>query len=61
MINIESDFATGNGAHSSGYDIWVDNVKLPNTYFCNTDNNFLIQSSTRSSAKFTSMLDWAVL
>ncbi|HRG22254.1 MAG TPA: FISUMP domain-containing protein [Saprospiraceae bacterium] len=47
VINIGSDFASGNGPHSRGYDIWVDNNKLPNTYFCNTDNNFLIQSSNQ--------------
>ena len=47
VLNIGSDFATGNGAHSGGYNIWVDNNQLPNTYFCNTDNAFLIQSSNQ--------------
>ncbi len=47
VINIQSDFAGPGGAHSAGYDIWVDNNKLPNTYYCNTDNNFLIQSSNQ--------------
>ena len=47
VLNIGSDFATGNGAHSGGYNIYVRQNQLPNTYFCNTDNAFPSNPPTR--------------